>query len=420
MDQIIHREERLTTKAMIISVGGTPAPVIKTIREHKPEFVSFFASQNSIDHVAKIKSAINCEEFSVTSEVTLADDVNDLLHCHQRAEEAIKRVLLKGFKKEVITVDYTGGTKNMSVALALASISCGFSFSYVGGRERTKDGVGIVVDGQEEVYHNVNPWDFLAIEERKKIAVLFNQYQFKAARELTNSLAGRSTKYKAVFKKMGLLVDGYYMWDLFRHPEAVQLFEKARTDDTLEGEDEAIRDFAVVAKQHLAYLKGNVDAKIKGPSSFLILDLYSNAERRAEEGKVDDAILRLYRVVEMIAQERLLNKYGIDTSNVKADQIPAGLVEEYIRKFKDPHNGVIKVPQAAAYMLLAALEDEIGKLFEANQLRFKDIQSSRNGSYLAHGFRSSTEKTYEKLRDFILGLNTFAVEDAPSFPKIRF
>jgi CRISPR-associated protein (TIGR02710 family) len=290
----------------------------------------------------------------------------------------------------------------------------------VGGKERTKNGLGIVKDGQEEIYDNVNPWDFLAIEERKNIAVLFNQYQFKAAKGLTDSLIGRSAKYRAVFKKIGLLIEGYNMWDLFRHQDAIQLFGKARTDDILEGEDDAIRNFTGAAKNHLKYLKENADAKNKHSSLFQICDLYSNAERRAEEGKVDDAVLRLYRVVEMIAQERLINAYKIDTSDVRADQIPASLSKEFIKKYKDQRSGMIKVPQAPSYILLGALGDDLGKLFEVHQSSFKEIQNSRNDSYLAHGFGSSKEKTYERLRDFILELNVFEASVAPVFPKIRF
>jgi hypothetical protein len=57
----------------------------------------------------------------------------------------------------------------MSVALALAAVAHGFCFSYVGGgKERTKNGVGIVINGQEQVYSCINPWDFLAVEEKKR------------------------------------------------------------------------------------------------------------------------------------------------------------------------------------------------------------------------------------------------------------
>lgn len=403
---------------MIISVGGTPAPIIKSICECKPEFISFFASQDTCDLVASIKSEVNNHGLDVKSEITLVDDVNDLLHCHVKAEEAVERIISKGYKKEDTIVDYTGGTKNMSVALSLAAITYGFSFSYVGGKERTKDGIGIVVNGHEKIYQSVNPWDFLAIEERKKIALLFNQYQFKAAKELTDGLLEKTTKYKTLFKKLGFLINGYYKWDLLRHQDAQDCFKRAKIDEILETDDIAIRKFAKATEARLVFLQEIVKDG-KKPSIRFILDIYSNAERRFEEGKTDDAILRLYRLVEMAAQERLLAKYGIDASDVKKEQIPGRIQEEFTKAFKSPRDGKIKIPQTAAFRLLEALNDVLGKTFASKEARFLDIQSSRNYSYLAHGFGSSKENTYSTLRDFILELNIFEVKDAPVFPKIE-
>lgn len=405
-------------KAMIISVGGTPAPIIKSIVEYKPEFISFFASQDTCDLVASIKTEVVNHGLSIKSELTLADNVNDLLHCHGKAEEAVERILTKGYKKEEVIVDYTGGTKNMSVALVLAAITHGFSFSYVGGTERTKEGVGIVVDGSEEVYQNVNPWDFLAIEEKKKIALLFNQYQFKAAKNLLDGLLEKGTKYKSIYKKLGFLVDGYYKWDLFRYQEALELFKRAKSEELLDIDDKAIKKFAKESGERTGFLFEIVNTS-KKPCLSLILDMFSNAERRFEEGKIEDSILRLYRLIEMIAQEGLLTKYNIDASDVKKDQIPANLKDEFIRNHKSPRDGRIKIPQTAAFRLLDELGDEIGKSFTTNESRFFDIQSSRNYSYLAHGFEYSKEKTYTVLRDFILELNMFEVKDAPVFPKME-
>ena len=65
-------------RAMIISVGGTPEPIIKSIAEYRPEFVSFFASQDTHDKVSEIKRGLQEIKLSIKNEITLADDVNDL------------------------------------------------------------------------------------------------------------------------------------------------------------------------------------------------------------------------------------------------------------------------------------------------------------------------------------------------------
>lgn len=65
-----------------------------------------------------------------------------------------------------VCVDYTGGTKTMSVALALATIEESCCYSYVGGGERSKGGVGVVIDGSEKMHFIDNPWDEIAQAEK--------------------------------------------------------------------------------------------------------------------------------------------------------------------------------------------------------------------------------------------------------------
>ncbi len=413
----IKDSERPKRLAMVISVGGTAEPVIKSISTYKPEFTSFFVSQDTNDQVSEIKAELKNSGFRIKSEVTITDDVNDLLHCHEKAEEAVRRVTDKRYGSDEIIIDYTGGTKNMSVALALAAITHGFSFSYVGGERRTKEGIGIVESGYEKVYHSVNPWDVLAIEERRKITVLFNQYQFKAAKKLTDALLEKNSKHRPLFRKMGLLIEGYYRWDFCRYQEAYDIFRRAKVDEWTVSDDIALRSFARSTEQLQAFLRKLVDAGRK-PTRELIMDLYANAERRYEEGKIDDAILRLYRLAEMAAQERLLNGFGIDTSNVASERIPSTLREEFKKRYATWRSGAIKLPQTAAFLLLKELGDEVGRIFDQHKLNFLDIQSSRNNSYLAHGFSSSGEGVYIKLRDFILSLGIVKADEAPRFPKM--
>ncbi|HQG51860.1 MAG TPA: TIGR02710 family CRISPR-associated CARF protein [Syntrophorhabdaceae bacterium] len=415
MDQI-EGEEVKKILAMVISIGGTPAPIIKSIMHYKPEFVSFLASQDTADNIADIKKAAHGTNFK--SEITIVENVNDLLHCYNKADEAIKRVVKKKYEKDCVIVDYTGGTKNMSVSLALAAINHGFSFSYVGGKERTKNGTGIVIDGAEEIYQSVNPWDVLAIEERKQIALLFNKYQFQAARQLCDLLSEKSNRYRFKFKKLSFIIEGYHLWDLFRHKEAFDKFKKARIQEALESDDLFFSKFAEESINISSFLQRLAESDKKLSPEFM-LDLFANAERRFIEGKIDDAILRFYRLVEMLAQERLSKIHNIDTADVLVEKIPASLRDEYMKVYRNTRDGKIRLPQGAAFNLLFELQDELGILFENNKSKFLNIQSSRNQSYLAHGFSSSKEQTYLDLRSFIIDLGIIPYENAPKFPQME-
>jgi hypothetical protein len=121
----------------------------------------------------------------------------------------------------------------------------------------------------------------------------------------------------------------------------------------------------------------------------------------------------------MLVQERLLNQYNINTSDVKKDQLPDSLKADFIANYKNHRKNKIEIPQTAAFRLLEALGDDLGKTFKANEAEFLKIQSSRNFSYLAHGFDSSKEKTYMNLRNFVLSLKMLNESDTPIFPKME-
>lgn len=408
------------TDAMILSVGGTSEPLVTSIRHHAPEYVCFFASQGTVQVTSKVREELGECGAGIRFETELADNENDLLECHAVAIAALNRVKKRGYGNEAVVVDYTGGTKNMSVALALATIEEGFCFSYIGGNRRSKNGVGIVENGHEKVYANVNPWDFRAVKERRQISFFFNACQFKTAREALNDLAERASERKSIYKKLMFIADGFYQWDLFRHQEALELFKKGKLSDLSDDTDHLIAQFAMDCQQRVVFLETLISSSGKGkiPCAELLLDLYANAERRFSEGKIDDAILRLYRLVEMMAQDRLYHAHGIETGNVIAEKIPKTIREEYQQKYKDHKSGKIQIPQNASYILLKELGDPLGLIYEEHQKQFLDVQTSRNQSYLAHGFKSSQESVYVKFREAIAELGSIDRSKAPAFPKL--
>lgn len=409
-------EEYKKIKAMIITLGGTIEPLVKSILHHKPEFICYFASQQTYELSCNIRKEVEKSNLKYQSEIVLVDNPNDLLHCYEKAEDAVKRVFSKGYNKDEIIVDYTGGTKNMSVAISLASILHGFSFSYVGGSERTKEGKGIVISGHEKIYSSVNPWDFLAKDDFLRFCLFFDSYQFSSANEVLNNILNKTTKFRIVYEILTQLVDAYRYWDLFRHKEAYRALKKV---DLRVLEEIEIYNFKKITHQiakNLEFLENLQDKK--NITVWHIYDLISNADRRFEESKIDDAILRLYRVIEMLAQFNLKDKFNIDTSKVDPNQVPEGIRDEYIKKYFDPESKKLKIPLFSAFILLKNLGDDIGNRFFEHQDELKKILNARNSSYLAHGFDSSKEDTYLKFRDIVYKLSGINRDNLPKFPKI--
>lgn len=133
--------------------------------------------------------------------------------------------------------------------------------------------------------------------------------------------------------------------------------------------------------------------KNQEPEPYLIADLINNAKRRAEEEqKYDDAIARLYRTIELIAQYRLKTKYKIDPSQAKIEEIP----EELLKKWNIPPTETVKLPLEKVYELLKTKNDELGQKYLQDK-KLRNLLSKRNTSILAHGLTPVTKETYKEL-----------------------
>src|SRR5512137_736802 len=123
------------TRVMIVSVGGTPAPIIVTLNKSQPEYICFFVSRDT-------KSLIEGEifprlEFKPRHHDWIITENPELLsECYLELLQKLPQIIEKWEVSPAdVCVDYTGGTKTMSVALVLATVDKSCCYSYVGGNE---------------------------------------------------------------------------------------------------------------------------------------------------------------------------------------------------------------------------------------------------------------------------------------------
>jgi CRISPR-associated protein (TIGR02710 family) len=274
-----------------------------------------------------------------------------------------------------------------------------------------------VISGSEKIYSSLNPWDFLANDDFIRFCDFFDGYQFSSAVLVIDNILNKTTKYKLVFEVMRQIVDAYKLWDLFRHKESYRVFNKINLKYLRDFEKYNFNKVIDIIEKNIKFIEALHD--LKSVSILYIYDLISNADRRYEEGKIDDAILRLYRAVEMIAQLNLKENYNIDSSKVKKQQVPEKIRDEFQKKYSDADSENLKLPLFASFILLKQLGNEIGKKFFENQDEFKKVLSLRNNSYLAHGYQSSKEAVYTEFRTMIISLFTeFNEDNLPKFPKL--
>lgn len=417
-------------QALIASLGGTPEPVVKAITEHRPKVVCFFASQQSVGQIGPVLDlawdATDGMWQPTKRHTVLTDDPEDLIHCYQQALQGAAWIEEQGISPEEVVVDYTGGTKAMTAALVLATIGKGYRFSYVGGKERTKGGLGTVIDGAEIVRAGLDPWHLFAVEEWRRFTLAFNGYQFEAALAVLEAALRRGTlppQTRRRFEALKDLAAGYQAWDRFDHKAALGLLSKGaralRAVVELTG-DAILTPFLDGLDQNLTFLQRlqKESREFNVVCRAVVEDLVANAERRAKEGKYDDAVARLYRATEMVAQVRFRhNPLECTTDAVPPEKVPESLKEEFCQRYLDPTTGKLRLPLYAAFRVLQAIGAPEGVAFFEREEAFKGLLMARNSSLLAHGATPVKADTYQQFKGLLAG--TFGLADLPIFPSLE-
>ncbi|MEM2319569.1 MAG: TIGR02710 family CRISPR-associated CARF protein [Candidatus Bathyarchaeia archaeon] len=371
-------------KALIISVGtGTrdsrkavenlAEAIVKSIRHHNPHKVYLVATKESIETmvqgiIPKIKP--------IESEIIQIESPDNIQIIYENLKSKIKEIREK---YDAITVDYTSGTKAMTAALAiLATIFGADELSYITGKREA----GIVQPGTEQIMP-IRPYFIIAEQKIKEATQFFDRNQFHATIAILQQIK-KTTKDPDIINQITPLLNlakAYEQWDKFHHERAYKIIRRIKIPDLARN------------KQFLGTLISNLRKNDGEPEPYYIADLINNAGRRAEESKYDDAVARLYRTIELIAQYRLRKDYGINMSSVDVEKIP----KELLQKWNIPQDQkTIKIGLNNSYELLDALGDALGQQYR-NDKKLKDLLSKRNTSILAHGQTPITKQTYTQL-----------------------
>lgn len=414
------------SRLLLCTVGGSPEPVVAALKQWRPSRVRFIHTpQTKADIEAKIVPKAREEGLDLDPgryDLTELPDGQDLASCLDHLRRLAPDVIgwsERGTDFEVV-VDFTGGTKCMSAAISIQASRWPCVFSYVGGRERTKDGVGIVVSGAEIIRHQTNPWDALGHRAVEEFVVLFDQHAFLAAANLASETMRRVTlpsrkRELAVLEQLAKALDA---WDRFDHATSKNLLDNvAKSANDLggalgrTGADRLLASLGTLA----AHLGALCDAS--PPSRHHVLDLVANARRRKDEGRVDDAVARLYRATEAIAQVLLKEDHGIEsTEKVPVERVPDTLRPGWASRVAE---GEISLGLQDAYKLMSALGNPAGRRFsDAGLAGEKSPLVARNRSILAHGFERVSDQVFNQLWSSVLSVADLQESALPIVPKL--
>lgn len=83
-------------------------------------------------------------------------------------------------------------------------------------------------------------------------------------------------------------------------------------------------------------MRDAVRAAQQTPGRATLLELWANAERRAGQGRYDDAVGRLYRAVELRAQQLVRDAYGVELGQIAPNAFPPAQGDAVRRAFREP------------------------------------------------------------------------------------
>ena len=383
-----------------MSLGGSPEPLIKSIKTHTPDHIIFLASHDSVALSGEILKSL---DYKPTAEYEITEDPNLIFECYKTARCCLERVKKTGVNSKDVLVDYTGGTKVMTAALVMATAGFHFKFNYVGGKKRNKNGVGVVTDRHEKMFAEMNPWSVFAEEERRQVITLFNQRRFAAVCEIISTFdRDLPIEIRDYFRFVQPLAEGFLNWDQFNHKAALRKINDgslALEDYLSSRSDSSLKEFSKQVNICRKFLDQVID-QTEGSNKYhriIICDLLNNARRKIEDKRYDDAAARIYRSLELYGQIAFQNVAGCSNDSVRKEVIPEAIRDEFIRKYRDPGRDVLKLPQSATFEFLKAKGHEAGVRFFEKRKEIKKIQANRNGSILAHGLKPVSEKAINSI-----------------------
>lgn len=307
---------------------------------------------------------------------------NDYDACFGHFDRVLGSLISEGYRADRIVVDFTRGTKAMSAAAVLAAVRRGILvLRYIDG---DRDAKGTVVAGTERI-KEVRPALAMARRDLDRAYDLMHRGNFAAVLDLVPDPGCPFAKLqlpKELFDEACAFrrkADFYAAWDSLDYNRAAELANDADVGKAAEW-------VSTLARQPDQNQHGQMAEWLCA----VACDLLENGRRRIRDQQLEDALLRGYRVLELLGQVRLFEK-GHDSSAIDPNhpEIKKAVATPKSRA-RPRFSGNREKPTAglvATALLLKSLDDEVGVELFALATQNNGLKS-RNSSILTHGFES--------------------------------
>lgn len=375
------------TQILLCTVGGSHQPIVSAINQMRPDYVVFICTDkdpasgqpgsrmqiegkghcikasNQADKptLANIPTQTNLAAESYEIVLTLSDDLDRIyLDCSHAIDALIKR-----FPSAKIAADYTGGTKSMSAGLVMAAV------------ERLDIDLQLVTGSRTDLVKVQDGSQFADRADCERIRYrrlsepyrrAWNRYAYSEAMAGLNDFKPPKGM-RDDYTRFRELSRAFAEWDNFNHAQALTILQPYAPNLP-----EAMKTYIGMAMRLNDQNRGKREAA-------RLFDLYRNAERRAAQGRYDDAIARVYRLIEWTAQWLLESHCGILTSDIKPEQLPESMTARSNR------DGKIQVGLFDAWQLIKhKTQGPASRFIQEQENTLLNHTKIRNASILAHGF----------------------------------
>lgn len=376
------------TTVLVCTVGSSHEPIVKAISGTRPHYVYFICTDrdpasnkpgsctqiegkgsvikryqsDQAPSLPNIPTQVGLEAETYETVIVGADDLDGIF---QRLNSLFSRLVSEDNDRRIIA-DYTGGTKSMTAGLVLASLEYPeVELQLVTG---SRPDLREVQRGTERPFGT--EVERLRVERRLRQALgTWQRFAYDEAVTMIDAIGPvRDTRLHSVLVQARSISSAFAAWDRFDHDEARQ---------TLDG-------FRAVLAPHgyVTYFDALSRLADRNSRDFvLLLDLWRNAQRRAVQGRYDDAVGRCYRLLEASVQWILHHEAGIDTADVPPEKIPDGFA------LTANADGRCQVGLRQAWQLAAhCIGGRIANFYQSQESRMLNLLQSRNSSILAHGW----------------------------------
>lgn len=426
---------------LVMSVGTSYEPLVLDIQLLQPGRILFLHTEKTEYILDKIVKYCQLDAMRYSKREVNETDPLDIYR-------EIKSAYLKWNRPDKLYIDFTGGTKSMSAAAAMAGAVINVQLIYIGTSQYLAD-FRKPEPGTECLYYISNPMEVFGDLEIEKAFALFDKYNYAGARKKLQELK-ESVPTPDIRQQLSFVYElalAYEHWDALEFAEAYQAMHTLTRElerDRRLNQNFLMMDFLPVLKKQEAILKqlNDLTALLKEKRNMDILQkkdyivplmftMYINAEIRRKQQKYDMATLLLYRLLEMMEQRRLA-RYHLYVSQMNYMDIAYNLErqpelkgvgkEDTFKYLKDRvyaikrelfrRNVSAYLPEQISlldgFILLLALNDEISEVRSGNPIdKLKRIRSMvflRNNSIFAHGLGPVSERDFMKFRAFVLEL----------------